>query len=79
MSAWSQAVWVVQELQKNFNFSNLINEENARLDTLQEKIAQDEEYITNGTVTLLAGKKNDNTPDTTLTTFARGTIWFVQG
>ncbi len=74
MSTWSQAVWVVQELQKNFDFSK----ESAKINALQQEIQQDENYIINGTVTLLAPKKTSTTPDTLLTTFAKGTIWFVQ-
>lgn len=54
MSAWSQAVWIVKKLQKNFDFSKQINSYtfglntlNATVNTLNDRVATDEANINN--------------------------------
>lgn len=53
MSSWSEAVWVVKKLQKNFDFTSEItyytqnlNTLNGRVNALNSKIADDQALIT---------------------------------
>ena len=94
MSSWSEAVWVVTQLQKNFDFSSEITYYTQNLNTLNTRIinlntqvnnleADLEETQTdliNRVSSFIATKVNNqpNPEQTSGMTYSKGTIWFVQ-
>ena len=78
MSNWREAVWIVQELQKNFDFTQEISKYetklydlNTRINTLIDRVELDEKNLNNKIVTFVAS----TTP--TVSDCGRGAIWFI--
>lgn len=80
MSAWSEAVWIVKRLEKNFNFGvqisqyvGALNQVNTEINNLKTIL----DDINDTTVTIAAKKKiNEEEPDTNIPAI-EGAVWFV--
>lgn len=73
MSSWSQAVWVVKKLQKNFDFNQQINYYvqnlntlNGRVNALNDRIVEKESSINNFNTNLQSAKAEINTVNSTI-------------
>ena len=91
MSNWPQAVWIVKKLQKNFDFSQEINNFMTELNKLNTKLSNDEiimaglegkleteKTVINQRYTTFIDQANTNvTPKTYTSGFSKGTIWLV--
>ena len=93
MSAWPEAVWIVKNIQKNFDFSTelnyyttQLNSLNSRINNLIDRVAADENNL-NETAAALEGRtvtffsepstENPNIPENLPTDYGKGTIWLV--
>lgn len=92
MSSWSEAVWVVKKLQKNFDFQQDIklytqdlNDLNRRVNTLNDTVATDEAALanlktelTNRVVTIRDTVGNDGLPSNVSSdNYGKGAVWFI--
>ena len=92
MSSWSEAVWVVKKLQKNFDFQQDIklytqnlNDLNRRVNTLNDTVATDEAALanlrtelTNRIVTIRDTVGNDGLPSSVSSdSYGKGAVWFI--
>ena len=91
MSNWSEAVWVVTQLQKNFDFSSEITIYTNKLDNtnhqilnlndkvinLENNLEETQADLINRASSFIATKVNDQ-PDISGMTYSKGTIWFVE-
>lgn len=79
MSSWSEAAWVISELQKNFDFSsdityytqnlNTLNTRvinlNNQVDNLEDILAETQDDLINRASSFIAKKTNGGQPDST--------------
>ena len=92
MSSWSEAVWVVKKLQKNFDFQQDIklytqdlNDLNKRVNTLKDTVTTDEVALDslrieldNKVVTIRDTIGNNGLPSSTPSeSYGEGAIWFI--
>lgn len=91
MSAWPEAVWIVKNIQKNFDFNNelnvytaQLNSLNTRINNLIDRITTDENNLSQTTATLegrtvtFASQANEQgTPVELPINYGKGTIWLV--
>lgn len=83
MSNWSEAVWIVRKLQKNFdftqeisNYENKLYDLNIRINNLIDRVEQDENNLNNKVVTFISTETN-GIPDTPPTSYGKGAIWLI--
>lgn len=83
MSSWSEAVWVVRKLQKNFDFSQEITKYetklynlDVRINNLIDRVEQDENDLKGMIVTFISTKTN-GLPTNPPPYLKKGAIWFV--
>lgn len=91
MSAWPEAVWIVKNIQKNFDFNNelnvyttQLNSLNTRINNLIDRITTDENNLSQTaatlegrTVTFASQANEQGTPVDLPTNYGKGTIWLV--
>lgn len=91
MSNWPEAVWVVKELKKYFNFDEdidnyrnqlngiipQINELNSKTETLSSSLDEKESYLDTLASSFISTKNSSGIPSDITIEPTRGTIWFV--
>lgn len=86
MSSWPQAVWIVKKIQKNFDFTQAINDYENKLynldrkvDGLIDRVSTDENLYSDRVTTFVSTEStvNRGIPANPPSNLGKGAIWLV--